>query len=78
MARTTTRAGVPPFLLISNVIIWISAVIVMGILSYFISVSNQYVSRHIIYEEVIVSSGPTLPEVYPGPHYHTSGRTTAY
>ena len=55
MARTTTRAGVPPFLLISNVIIWISAVIVMGILSYLISISNNYVSRHIIYEEVIVS-----------------------
>ncbi len=53
MARTY-RSGLPPFTLISNIIIWISAVIVMGIMSYFISISN-YVGRHMIYEEVIVS-----------------------
>ncbi|KAI1770058.1 hypothetical protein F4818DRAFT_434301 [Hypoxylon cercidicola] len=54
MARTdrSSRFGLPPFFLVSNAIIWISAVIVMGILSYFISESN-YVGSHVIYEEVI-------------------------
>lgn len=56
MARTnaSSRFALPPFFLVSNAIIWISAVIVMGILSYFISESN-YVGNHVIYEEVIVS-----------------------
>lgn len=56
MARTNTssRFALPPFFLVSNVIIWISAVIVMGIVSYFIS-EGAYVGNHIIYEEVIVS-----------------------
>lgn len=35
-----------------NVIVWISAVIVMGILSYLISLNNNQGS-HVIYEEVI-------------------------
>ncbi|KAI6084101.1 hypothetical protein F4821DRAFT_178909 [Hypoxylon rubiginosum] len=54
MARTNTssRFALPPFFLVSNVIIWISAVIVMGIVSYFIS-EGAYVGNHIIYEEVI-------------------------
>ncbi|KAI1396242.1 hypothetical protein F4819DRAFT_475889 [Hypoxylon fuscum] len=54
MARTnaSSRFALPPFFLVSNAIIWISAVIVMGILSYFISESN-YVGNHVIYEEVI-------------------------
>ncbi|KAI1660605.1 hypothetical protein F4813DRAFT_298804 [Daldinia decipiens] len=53
MARTSgSHFGLPPFFLISNALIWISAVIVMGILSYFISLNN-YVPRRIIYEEVI-------------------------
>ncbi|KAF3056427.1 hypothetical protein GL218_06415 [Daldinia childiae] len=53
MARTNGSGfGLPPFFLISNALIWISAVIVMGIISYFISLNN-YVSGHIIYEEVI-------------------------
>lgn len=48
-----TRIGLSPLILISDVIIWISAVIVMGILSYFISKNNNQ-GTHIIYEEVIV------------------------
>lgn len=56
MARTDTSArfALPPFFLVSNALIWISAVIVMGISSYFISESSA-VGSHIIYEEVIVS-----------------------
>jgi len=46
------RYGLTPLLFFSNILIWISAVIVMGILSYFISVNNNQGS-HIIYEEVI-------------------------
>ncbi len=57
----TTRTGLAPFFLISNAIIWISAVIVMGILSYLISLNNNQ-GDHIIYEEVIVSTqGPPHP-----------------
>ncbi|KAI1091750.1 hypothetical protein F5B19DRAFT_457574 [Rostrohypoxylon terebratum] len=52
MARSDPRFSSPPFFLFSNVLIWVSAVIVMGILSYFISLSN-YVPGRIIYEEVI-------------------------
>ncbi|KAI1206846.1 uncharacterized protein F4807DRAFT_216771 [Annulohypoxylon truncatum] len=52
MARTDSRFASPPFFLFSNALIWISAVIVMGILSYFIS-QNNYVPGRIIYEEVI-------------------------
>ncbi|KAK0732912.1 hypothetical protein B0T26DRAFT_736054 [Lasiosphaeria miniovina] len=48
----TTHAGLSPFLTFSNVIIWISAVIVMGILSYLISLDNNQ-GDHVIYEEVI-------------------------
>jgi hypothetical protein len=48
------RVGLPPHLMASNILVWISAVIVMGILSYFISLNNNQGS-HIIYEEVIVS-----------------------
>ncbi|KAI2608088.1 uncharacterized protein GGS25DRAFT_261197 [Hypoxylon fragiforme] len=48
------RGSLPPFFLISNLLVWASAVIVMGILSYFISVTDgHYISNHIIYEEVI-------------------------
>jgi len=49
---TRARTGLSPFFLISNLIIWVSAVIVMGILSYFISLNNNQ-GDHIIYEEVI-------------------------
>jgi len=52
MARRSTRVALSPFLLFSNILIWVSAVIVMGILSYFISVNNHQ-GNHIIYEEVI-------------------------
>lgn len=61
MARSSS-IGLPPFLVLSNLIIWISAVIVMGILSYFIHV-NTYVGRHIIYEEVIVRFTPNPPHL---------------
>ncbi|KAI0835213.1 hypothetical protein F5Y06DRAFT_140941 [Hypoxylon sp. FL0890] len=53
MARTDGRVGLAPFLVVSNLLVWISAVIVMGIVSYFISLNDRYVSGHIIYEEVI-------------------------
>jgi len=46
------RIGLSPFLLASTVIVWISAVIVMGILSYLISLNNN-VGDHVIYEEVV-------------------------
>ena len=55
-----TRTGLSPLLMISNVLIWVSAVIVMGILSYFISLNNTP-GDHIIYEEVIVSPKNLLP-----------------
>ncbi|OTA99073.1 hypothetical protein M426DRAFT_325473 [Hypoxylon sp. CI-4A] len=54
MARgNTARFALPPFVLFSNILIWISAVIVMGIISYFISLNPNYVPAHLIYEEVI-------------------------
>ena len=58
MARhstTTTRDRVhfEPITAAFNVLVWISAVIVMGILSYLISLNNQNVGSHVIYEEVI-------------------------
>ncbi|RYP73988.1 hypothetical protein DL771_003299 [Monosporascus sp. 5C6A] len=56
MARTTdgsARSGLSPFLLISSIVIWCSAVIVMGIVSYFISQSTYGVGRFLIYTEVI-------------------------
>jgi len=54
MALTSTRAtgGLHPAHSVINILIWISAVIVMGILSYFISQNNNQGS-HVIYEEVI-------------------------
>jgi len=56
MARTTnTHLGLSPFIMASTVLVWISAVIVMGILSYFLS-KNKHQGDHIIYEEVIVCS----------------------
>ena len=48
----TSRVGLSPFLMVSNIIIWISAVIVMGILSYLISQNNNQ-GDHVIYEEVV-------------------------
>lgn len=47
------RVGLPPAMMASNILVWISAVIVMGILSYFLSL-NKHQGDHIIYEEVIV------------------------
>lgn len=53
-ARTSgTRTGLHPFNLVNNALIWISAVIVMGILSYYIHHQRPFVSSHVIYEEVI-------------------------
>lgn len=56
MARGDTRArtGLPTFLLASSALVWISAVIVMGILAYL--VSRGWGGDHVIYELVIVSS----------------------
>ncbi|TPX07417.1 uncharacterized protein E0L32_002113 [Thyridium curvatum] len=45
------RTGLSPFFLVTNLLIWISAVIVMGIVSYWISQGAG--GDHIIYEEVI-------------------------
>ncbi|KAK0615158.1 hypothetical protein B0T17DRAFT_498053 [Bombardia bombarda] len=57
MAITTRERGVglSPFLTASNVIVWISAVIVMGIVSYFISTIHgaYYPGDHLVYDEVI-------------------------
>ncbi|KAK5654743.1 hypothetical protein OQA88_7068 [Cercophora sp. LCS_1] len=54
MAHGSTRArtGLSPILLATNLLIWISAVIVMGILSYLISLNGNAGSR-VIYMEVI-------------------------
>lgn len=54
--------GLSPLMLVTNILVWISAVIVMGILSYWISVNNHQ-GDHIIYEEVIVRR--PLPNVLP-------------
>jgi hypothetical protein len=51
---THNRTGkFQPISAVFNVLVWMSAVIVMGILSYFISMNNNQGS-HVIYEEVIV------------------------
>ena len=50
--RTRTGHGIHPFHMVSNILIWISAVIVMGILSYLLS-QNKHQGDHIIYEEVV-------------------------
>ena len=54
MAHGSNRArtGLSPILLATNLLIWISAVIVMGILSYLISLNGEAGSR-VIYMEVI-------------------------
>ncbi|GAB1319799.1 MARVEL domain-containing protein [Madurella fahalii] len=53
MARGDTRArtGLSPFLLASTALVWVSAVIVMGILAYL--VSRGWGGDHVIYELVI-------------------------
>jgi len=45
-------AWLRPVLIFNNVVVWISALIVMGILSHFIS-ENSYLGSHVVYEEVI-------------------------
>ncbi|KAK1753851.1 hypothetical protein QBC47DRAFT_385071 [Echria macrotheca] len=47
------RTGLSPLLMLTNALIWISAVIVMGILSYLISQNNGNAGSHVIYMEVI-------------------------
>jgi hypothetical protein len=49
---THSRVRLSPVLMATNVLIWISAVIVMGILSYLISLSGE-AGRRVIYMEVI-------------------------
>ncbi|KAM7192722.1 hypothetical protein V8F33_008183 [Rhypophila sp. PSN 637] len=49
-------AGLSPLFMATNILIWISAVIVMGIVSYFISLVNgqySYIGDHLVYLEVI-------------------------
>ncbi|KAK4096961.1 hypothetical protein N658DRAFT_435038 [Parathielavia hyrcaniae] len=53
MARGETRArtGLSTFLLASSALVWVSSVIMMGILAYLVSIG--YRGDHIIYELVI-------------------------
>jgi len=55
MAHGTTRArtGLSSLLILTNALIWVSAVIVMGIISYFISLANGTNNSRIIYMEVV-------------------------
>lgn len=57
------RTGLSPILMATNVLVWISAVIVMGILSYLISINGDGVGSRVIYMEVIVR--PLFP--FPSP-----------
>jgi len=50
--NTRARTGLSPVLLATSALVWISAVIVMGILSYLISLNGEAGDR-IIYMEVI-------------------------
>lgn len=49
------RTGLSAFALASSALVWVSAVIVMGILAYL--VSKGWGGDHVIYELVIVSHG---------------------
>ena len=53
MGKLFSREGHTPFLIISNVLIWISSIIVMGILSYWIDQQPRQ-PNHLVYEEVTV------------------------
>jgi hypothetical protein len=53
--ETRARTGLTTFLLASSGLVWVSAVIVMGILAYL--VSRGWGGDHVIYELVIVSRG---------------------
>ncbi len=68
MSPARRGVGLAPFFLITNALVWISAVIVMGIESYWISQNNNQGS-HVIYEEVIVRAPPchAPPQFPPGP-----------
>ncbi|KAJ4287485.1 hypothetical protein N0V88_007584 [Collariella sp. IMI 366227] len=48
---TRARTGLPTFLLASSALVWISAVIVMGILAYL--VSEKWEGDHVYYELTI-------------------------
>lgn len=50
---TRARSGLTTFLLASSALVWVSAVIVMGILAYAVSVGMG--GDHVIYELVVVS-----------------------
>ena len=56
------RVGVPPLMMATNILVWILAVIVMGILSYLLSLNNHQ-GDHVIYEEVIVRA-PTYHRLW--------------
>ncbi|KAK4120136.1 hypothetical protein N657DRAFT_658671 [Parathielavia appendiculata] len=49
--ETRARTGLSTFLLASSALVWVSSVIVMGILAYYVSIG--YGGDHIIYELVI-------------------------
>lgn len=53
--RTGDRvAGLSPLFMVTNLLVWISAVIVMGIVSYFIAGANGYYpGDQLVYLEVI-------------------------
>ena len=56
---TRTPGWLRPFLLFNNVMAWVSALIVLGISSYFISIYRRSSGTHVIYTEVIVRrAGP--------------------
>ncbi len=55
--RGGSGARLSPFFFFSNLLIWVSAVIVMGIVSFWISQNNNQGSE-IIYIEVVVRNLP--------------------
>lgn len=56
--ETRARSGLNTFLLASSALVWASAVIVMGILAYY--VANDFRNTRIIYSLVIVSPRGSL------------------
>jgi hypothetical protein len=56
--NTRARTGLSSFMLASSALVWISSVIVMGILAYL--VSRGWGGDHVIYELVVVSKSNRL------------------
>ena len=53
MATVFARTGLSPFLFFSNILTWISSIIIMGILSHWIAQQPRQ-PNHLVYEEVTV------------------------